>query len=191
MESGTGDSHDSDDSDGEAMSYDVCDVLARVRDEAATDPPAPALEEGEDAPESLGADRGLSLPPVPSTLDDRLPDLPRGRPDDPRQAKGDLDFENDIASRLAKLARDDALALPSAPSFQPSESHSALRAWKKTRYTDEDQKTWCVVCLEDATIRCSGCDDDVYCARCWKAMHVGPSAGYDERGHQWVQLERK
>ncbi|KAJ2992984.1 hypothetical protein NUW58_g1984 [Xylaria curta] len=61
------------------------------------------------------------------------------------------------------------------------------------RSSDEDQRTWCVVCLEDGTVHCLGCDagDDVYCARCWKEMHVGPRAGYDERGHSWETLARR
>ncbi|KAL2154996.1 hypothetical protein VTH82DRAFT_3672 [Thermothelomyces myriococcoides] len=111
------------------------------------------------------------------------------------------DFEKDISARLASLrglGSLDELGLPSAPTFRPQDRHgncSSVPVGKSllrpSRYADEDQKTWCIVCLEDAAIRCIGCDNDVYCARCWKEMHVGPSAGYDERGHQWVKFERR
>jgi hypothetical protein len=130
----------------------------------------------------------LTLPTVPSQLVDPAP----------KQGDND-DFESDISARMASLrglGSLDALGLPSAPTFRPQDHNPSASApvgkdlLRSSKYTDEDQKTWCVVCLEDATIRCVGCDDDVYCARCWKEMHVGPSAGYDERGHRWVKFER-
>ncbi|KAL2199091.1 hypothetical protein P885DRAFT_58497 [Corynascus similis CBS 632.67] len=136
----------------------------------------------------------FTLPAVPSQL-------PEGAPT-PTTHNDEDDFEKDISARLASLrglgSPDDALGLPSVPTFRPQDYDpssslggrgSLLRSSGK--YTDEDQKTWCVACLEDATVRCAGCDGDVYCARCWKEMHVGPSAGFEERGHQWERLERR
>ncbi|KAH8718890.1 Abscission/NoCut checkpoint regulator [Beauveria bassiana] len=54
----------------------------------------------------------------------------------------------------------------------------------------QDPLPWCTVCLADATLRCLGCDDDVYCARCWHEMHVGPAAAFDDRSHRAVQFTR-
>jgi hypothetical protein len=94
-----------------------------------------------------------------------------------------LDFENDITSRLASLrglgsgVNFDSFGLPTAPTFRP-EDRSATVAASLVRprggYTDEDQKTWCIVCLDDAAIRCVGCDNDVYCSRCFKEMVFSP-----------------
>ncbi|KAL1852361.1 hypothetical protein Daus18300_012256 [Diaporthe australafricana] len=147
---------------------------------------------------------GLSLPTVPTKLVDPAPAPAPGS----AAAAGDGDdedhFESSIAARLAALkagtgaappttTHTDALGLPSAPTFRPEDNRPALKT--RAGYTDADQKTWCIVCLEDGTIRCLGCDDDgvgednVYCARCWKEMHVGPSAGYDERGHAWERFD--
>ncbi|KAL7620389.1 hypothetical protein AAE478_009384 [Parahypoxylon ruwenzoriense] len=136
------------------------------------------------------------LPVVPSDLQDQ-PDLPDA-------SQEDADFAALIASRMAALkvgttpgltlpsaptSDVDALGLPAAPTFAPAD-RPAPGLVKRAGYTDEDQETWCVVCLEDGAIRCLGCDGDVYCARCWKEMHVGPSAGYDERGHRWEKFVR-
>ncbi|KUI61486.1 Abscission/NoCut checkpoint regulator [Cytospora mali] len=128
---------------------------------------------------------GLTLPTVPTKLVDPAP---------PQTSTGDP-FETSIQSRLAALketppVQTDAFGLPSAPTFQP-EDRPIPGVAKKPGYTDEDQKTWCIVCLEDGTVRCLGCDGDVYCARCWREMHVGPSAGYDERGHKWEKFDRR
>lgn len=140
-----------------------------------------------------GDNTGLTLPTVPTALVDPAPSTA-----DP--------FESSIAHRLAALkgpghkpVTTDAFGLPSAPTFQPEDrsfSSSATAAGsrvgnRKAGYTDDDQKTWCIVCLEDATVRCLGCEGDVYCARCWREMHVGPAAGYDERGHAWEKFDSK
>ncbi|KAI3324615.1 hypothetical protein HD806DRAFT_543313 [Xylariaceae sp. AK1471] len=139
-------------------------------------------------------DNPFNLPTVPSELQDQ-PDLPPSS----AQTQSDVDFAASIASRMAALklsgprtlpsapnAAIDSLGLPLAPTFAPADRPVPGLA-KRTGLTDEDEKTWCVVCLDDGTVHCLGCEagDDVYCARCWKEMHVGPQAGYDERGHSW------
>lgn len=150
---------------------------------------------------------GLSLPTVPTALVDPAPTsgaVPTPGTSDP--------FESSIEARLAALKgagapiiRTDELGLPSAPTFRPEDNRPEPRLGRgrggvgpnssRAGYTDADQRTWCIVCLEDGTIRCLGCAEDgsgvgdVYCARCWKEMHVGPSAGYDERGHAWEKFD--
>ncbi|RYP03918.1 hypothetical protein DL764_004794 [Monosporascus ibericus] len=158
--------------------------------------PVAELQEGG---QEQGSSDPLKLPGVPLELQDP-PYLP---PD----ADSDADFEASIASRMAALkvssssspggpvlpsapASDvNSLGLPGAPTFVPHDRPVPGVA-RRLGYTDEDQRSWCVVCLEDGTVRCLGCDGDVYCARCWKEMHVGPRAGYDERGHRWEKFAR-
>ncbi|KAK3336809.1 hypothetical protein B0T19DRAFT_51685 [Cercophora scortea] len=154
---------------------------------------------------SSGGGGILSLPTVPSSPPIELPttitaqdtDATNEDDEDPEQTR----FENEITVRMASLKglgsgiNLDPFGLPSAPTFQPTDRLAARDGKKnKTRtstgYTDEDQKTWCIVCLEDAVFRCLDCDDDVYCARCWTDMHIGPAAGYEERGHKRVRMER-
>jgi hypothetical protein len=197
---------DDDDSIGEQMSRAVEAILSQLHDGENSLPPPRAAEEDSETPHTGGAkeigpadiegarstsDEGNTapaLPTVPTRLVDPVPD----------GAEADEDFENEISNRLAALrgfgsgSTVDAFGLPSAPTFRPQDRHTSPGSKQpgSTKYTDEDQKTWCVVCLEDATIRCIGCDNDVYCARCWREMHIGPSAGYDERGHQWAKFDR-
>ncbi|OHE93504.1 hypothetical protein CORC01_11190 [Colletotrichum orchidophilum] len=146
---------------------------------------------------------GLSLPSVPSTIavpkaDDEaeggLPDLmlpcvPSSAP----KHDAASDFDNDIAARMAALSglgssSDGGMGLPSVPTFQPADRFvKQKRLTSKTGYTDEDAATWCTVCLEDGTLQCLGCED-VYCARCWHEMHVGPAAAFDDRTHKAVRF---
>ncbi|KAG8159599.1 hypothetical protein KVR01_010236 [Diaporthe batatas] len=227
-----------DDSEGEAMSHEVEDVISRAMDALDLDGPRggdsgagggdgdgdalalptvpqDAADEGQEDTASSSSQKprppagrtnnddttaaGLSLPTVPTALVDPAPTSgaipnPSGSSDP---------FESSIEARLAALKgagapiiRTDALGLPSAPTFRPEDNRGASRAAGPGKgYTDADQKTWCIVCLEDATVRCLGCAEDgsgvgeVYCARCWREMHVGPSAGYDERGHAWEKFD--
>lgn len=179
---------DSDDSDNEDMKRDVDDVLARFRDElelenalAKDDPPDDKAQDGHESSTVLpSTESGFSLPDLPPTLED----LPAART--ARAASTDLD---DLTARMAALrAPNDMLDLPDVPTDAPSKPFKRLAS--RTNYTDDDMDSWCTVCLEDATLRCLGCDDDVYCARCWREMHVGPQAGFDERSHRAVQFTR-
>ncbi|KAL2271036.1 hypothetical protein VTJ83DRAFT_407 [Remersonia thermophila] len=208
---------DSDDSDGEPMTREVETILARLGDEISSLPPpsSPAASQERrnttitttTTAAAAGDDDETSSSPV------ALPDVPSAQPANDDPSAPDRSFASRLA-QLRGLGPLDALGLPSAPTFLPSDGGSPqgrglLRS--RTRYTDADQRGWCVVCLEDATMRCLGCSithggsggggsvgedggegedaGDAYCARCWREMHVGPSAGYDERGHRWVRLD--
>lgn len=176
---------DDDNSDGEGMRCAVESILSQARDELSLPPPCAGSEDGtEKNEEETGA----------STTDDpfSLPSVPSQPPEEVEEPEVD-----DLTSRLLSLrgiGPVDSFGLPSAPTFRPENRttprQSVLQRNSRNKYSDSDQSAWCVVCLEDATVRCEGCDDDVYCSRCWKEMHVGVQAGYEERGHRWVKFEK-
>lgn len=162
-----------DESDDDKTDEQVDDVIERYRDEA----------EQDEKDEERAMHDTLALPAVPTNLED----MPTSPP-----ASSDL---NDITARLAALKSptkgqdNDELSFPSVPTSRPS-GKPVKRLTSKTAYTDDDVDSWCTVCLEDATLRCLGCDDDVYCTRCWKEMHVLPAAAFDDRTHKAVQFTR-
>ncbi|RTE78044.1 hypothetical protein BHE90_007474 [Fusarium euwallaceae] len=188
---------DSDDSDGETMNKEVDDVIARFRDEVeleaalnkdkTPEPESDSEDEGQAGKDTASKDADLALPDLPSNLD-TLPTAPSASA---RAGSADID---DITARLAALrapspSASDSLSLPSVPTSKPS-GKPINRLTTRTNYTDDDMDSWCTVCLEDATLRCPGCDDDVYCTRCWREMHIGPNAGFDERSHKAVQFTK-
>lgn len=110
----------------------------------------------------------LDLPSAPSS---QLPSAPSSQP------QSNPSDEKSLAERLAKLS------LPSIPR-RTSQSKGP------PKFTNEEIDSWCVICNDDATVRCLGCDGDLYCQRCWDEGHRGKDAGYEEKMHRAVVYNR-
>jgi hypothetical protein len=126
----------------------------------------------------------FSLPSAPS----KLPDPHAGL--GAEASKKSLDFESDIAARmtvLKGLGSTNELGLPSAPTFKPLDK--PVKGVMK-KYTDEEVESWCIICQDDATVKCLGCNGDLYCASCWKEGHMGPDVGWEERRHKWTKFRK-
>lgn len=118
------------------------------------------------APTTISESPDLNLPSAPTTITDSL-----GLP-------------------AAPTTITDSLGLPSAPTTTLSKSAS-----KPTSKKIPEVETWCCICTDDAAVICYGClpteegskDGELYCARCWKEVHLGPEVpkGAEERGHAW------
>ncbi|KAL5314768.1 hypothetical protein ACEPPN_017415 [Leptodophora sp. 'Broadleaf-Isolate-01'] len=170
--------------DLEQESREAQDIVARMLDEVNLERAnEPREEERSTLPErSKDSEEdesgGLSLPSAPSAL-----------PETVETSKKSLDFESDIAARMAALSglSTNSLGLPSAPTFKPIDK-SVKGVMKK--FTDEEVDSWCIICQDDATVKCMGCDGDLYCASCWKEGHMGPDVGYEEKTHKWVKYRK-
>ena len=165
-------------------SREAQDIVARLLDEVHLEKENEAKQEEteEEKPLRKEAEGGLSLPSAPSTLPSPPPDT--------EPSRKSLDFESDIAARMAALkglGSTNELGLPSAPTFKPADKPTK-EVLKK--FTDDEIDSWCIICQDDATVQCDGCDGDLYCANCWKEGHMGPDVGREERGHRWSRFKK-
>lgn len=171
-------------------------TLQRLLDEIALDPSPSTLVSQADGDHEAGLElpstRNLALP-TPSQEEPELDPPP------PYCAGTCVDEAVDdvLARRFASLsvpntttrAQDDeeggdnTLRLPSVP--------TSIKAVNRTSNTAaspsiDETETWCIICLDDAQVKCLGCDGELYCTKCWMEGHKGPDAGFEERGHRAV-----
>jgi hypothetical protein len=84
-----------------------------------------------------------------------------------------------------------ALTLPTTPNSKPgSKPVSQSKPKAPDIPKDDDIENWCVICNEDATVRCLGCDGDLYCTECWKEGHLSADAALEDRKHKAVAFEK-
>ncbi|KAF3051544.1 hypothetical protein E8E11_009145 [Didymella keratinophila] len=181
---------DEEDSKKPTEDEEADDVIARIMAELEInkkyDPPSPPppysdRDTGPSNPEKTAADNpdeiSLALPSAPTTL----------KPTDSLDETQAL--EDAFTARLAALAgpQTNALGLPSAPSFAPSKKPPKLQSNLQSKL-DEEIDTWCIICQDDATLKCLGCEGDLYCRNCWMEGHKGESAGFEERRHRAVEF---
>ncbi|KAL7272701.1 hypothetical protein RUND412_004482 [Rhizina undulata] len=96
------------------------------------------------------------------------------------------EIDTSLLSRFQAL---EAPSLPSVPKLEPAAGRVGWSEAKEHKLVDETD-TWCCICNEDAEYRCSGCENDIYCAACLYQFHTGPDSGYEERRHKWTKYTK-
>lgn len=165
------------------------ELLAKILDEVKLEPPDPEEQVDKDDGEDLERANGKDDTHVTDGVTEGLPslDLPSTPSKDPEPAPSvdeqDSSQDDHLASRFASLS------LPSVPTtIRSTKSAAAPKSGTSPGYTDEEIDTWCIICNDDATLRCIGCDGDLYCSNCWMEGHRGEDAGFEERRHKAIQF---
>ncbi|KAF1946321.1 hypothetical protein EJ02DRAFT_249517 [Clathrospora elynae] len=182
------DGHDKNKTEDDEIDDIIARVMAELEISKKYDPPSPPPED--DASDS-GDQRNKSNEDA-TDIGLRLPSAPNKIPED-NFARSQA-FEDAFTARLAALAapspsQTDSLGLPSAPSFAPRNKPPVSTNLQKR--VDDEIDTWCIICQDDATLKCLGCDGDLYCQNCWMEGHRGESAGFEEGRHKAVLYSKK
>lgn len=100
---------------------------------------------------------------------------------DYRLPDSDEDEESAVQRVMKQLTEEAALDkasgfnIPVQPVPQPQarvcRAKPKAQAKAPTPKAGTEELPWCCICNEDATLRCSGCDGDLYCARCFREGH--------------------
>jgi hypothetical protein len=142
-------------------------------------PPSTSHNEGS-TPASLSSaanDFAIDLPSAPNT---KPIDIGGGDWKDKRGVQG-----RDLSSYEA-LVRLNATNLG-----MPKESSlSSKEQGESDNKEDDDQ--WCCICNEDAILSCLGCDDDLYCRKCWNEGHLSmDKEELQEHQTKWLAGHRR
>jgi hypothetical protein len=189
-------------------SNEADDIIARLLDEIelerAGEPDARDDNEKKDTPapkEDGSSKKGVTPPSAEGEL--QLPGVPKFVPMPPATTDApDGDpiakaFEAQILARMAALKSSkpssgsvggvDSLGLPSAPTTSVGKGAGKTSSVFKK---EPELETWCMICHDDATVICHGCEGRLYCARCWKEGHMGPNVGWEEKAHEWERWKK-
>lgn len=160
---------------------------------AAVPPCPPAEQTPKSQSQQLKSDSStFDLPSTPSKdPNPRKPSEQQTANPKPAAASTDVSlaarFASLTSSILAPATSSSAFSLPSAPTSLPTtSSRDSLNPNDTTAYTNAEVETWCSICTDDATLRCLGCDGELYCTNCWMEGHKGEDAGMEERAHKAV-----
>ena len=151
----------------------------------------PKQEQDEDAEANASLQRILdelefekAQEPAPSAPSQQCNSEPPTLPSPPLDSFASLVFPSTPETPLH------VLNLPSTPTTTPS-ARKIRSGPKPQGFTEEEIDSWCIICCANASVRCFGCDGDLYCWGCWREGHVGPDVGLEEKRHVWERVAKK
>lgn len=164
--------------DGEpSEELEAQEIVVRVMAELELERSQATLDEDDDGGEEEGEQAGNRGEADPFQLPSAPKDAPVAKAEDEHSK-----VDGALAARLS------ALSLPAAPSFSPSKKPVRVVKPKGPQFTDDEIDSWCVICNDDAQVRCLGCEGDLYCRACWAEGHTGADAGLEEKTHRWAKI---
>ncbi|KAF2756630.1 hypothetical protein EJ05DRAFT_70699 [Pseudovirgaria hyperparasitica] len=187
-ETGGSDGEDSEEHEDEQDERDADEYVAKVLAELEMDQKYGGEEDGIGEDEEHAEEDSKGHMDTSSDIQPDSSQTPLSLPSAPSTQPVDTPTKEDIDNALT--ARLNALSLPSAPSFALSKKPTKVTK-SLPKFTDDEIESWCIICNDDATLKCTGCDGDLYCRSCWKEGHTGESAGYEERMHRTRKYEKK
>ncbi|EXJ88136.1 hypothetical protein A1O1_05064 [Capronia coronata CBS 617.96] len=169
----------------DTLDKEADELLERVFDEVQHEPAEAPDEDTNQSEAGIEASQPAPSPSKSSTelslSNLELPATPSKLPE-PTGPKDQPDEDEGLVSRFA------GLSLPSVPTTIKATKPGKTSSKPSVGYSDEEIDTWCIICNDDATLRCIGCDGELYCTNCWMEGHRGEDAGLEERGHKAVQF---
>ena len=99
----------------------------------------------------------------------------------------DEENEEDAAKTIAKRFLDEAEIEAKRNPSGNDDNFAELDLPKPKNTADTEELPWCVICNEDAVIRCHDCGGDLYCRGCFKEFH----ADEEDRNHKTVAFKAK
>ncbi|OWF47222.1 abscission/NoCut checkpoint regulator-like [Mizuhopecten yessoensis] len=96
--------------------------------------------------------------------------------EDNGDSDSDNENEEEVAANLIKRLMeeqklDEAAGRDNIDVDKIGVRRSLIKSNEERSEEDEDELPYCSICTEDATIRCHGCDKDLYCNQCWNKSH--------------------
>lgn len=93
-------------------------------------------------------------------------DLSEGNP--PASVESDSDDEEKEVQKIIDMVTSEYNLETKSQYHNPNKTKPKLVPQEEVQ---EEEFPWCVMCNDDAKIRCGGCGGDLYCQRCFKECH--------------------